>query len=119
MTPSPDDPVPVVAYLQIGLGEMHDGTVIARIRPPGDYNPDWWRFENLVKEKDHLAAIAALQEQNNDLRELLDRKFGAGWEDFDAAHLRQRDRTIAEQQARIEELCRANLKLLAEREDQP
>ena len=36
-----------VAWLQIGVGPLHDGDVIARTTKPKEWNPEWWRFEPL------------------------------------------------------------------------
>jgi hypothetical protein len=36
-----------VAWLQIGVGPLHDGDVIARTTKPKKWNPEWWRFEPL------------------------------------------------------------------------
>jgi len=36
-----------VAWLQIGLGPLHAGDVIARTTKPKKWNPEWWRFEPL------------------------------------------------------------------------
>jgi hypothetical protein len=43
--PKPEeDPV---AWLQIGVGPLHEGDVIARTRKPKEWNPEWWKFEPL------------------------------------------------------------------------
>jgi hypothetical protein len=36
-----------VAWLQIGVGPLHDGDVIARTTKPKEWNPEWWKFEPL------------------------------------------------------------------------
>lgn len=36
-----------VAWLQIGVGPLHEGHVIARTTKPKEWNPEWWKFEPL------------------------------------------------------------------------
>ena len=36
-----------VAWLQIGVGPLHDGDLIARTTKPKEWNSEWWRFEPL------------------------------------------------------------------------
>ena len=36
-----------VAWLQIGVGPLHEGDVIARTTKPKEWNPEWWKFEPL------------------------------------------------------------------------
>lgn len=36
-----------VAWLQIGVGPLHEGDVIARTTKPREWNPEWWKFEPL------------------------------------------------------------------------
>jgi hypothetical protein len=47
-----------VAWLQIGLGPLHAGDVIARTTKPKKWNPEWWRFDPL-----YTAPPAAQPEQ--------------------------------------------------------
>ena len=36
-----------VAWLQIGVGPLHEGDVIARTTKPKEWNSEWWKFEPL------------------------------------------------------------------------
>lgn len=36
-----------VAWLQIGVGPLHEGDVLARTTKPKEWNPKWWKFEPL------------------------------------------------------------------------
>jgi len=55
-----------VAYLQIGLNENTGLVAAARVNPPKEYNPDWWKFTPLyalgdTNPLDTIAGLATYQ----------------------------------------------------------
>ena len=57
-----------VAWLQIGVGPLHEGDVIARTTKPKEWNPEWWKFEPLYTSPPQRQPLTEEKQIAEDLR---------------------------------------------------
>ena len=61
-----------VAWLQIGVGPLHEGDVIARTTKPKEWNSEWWKFEPLYTTPPQRTWVGLTDEEANELWESTD-----------------------------------------------
>ena len=61
-----------VAWLQIGVGPLHEGDVIARTTKPKEWNSEWWKFEPLYTTPPQRTWVGLTDEEIADCAEKME-----------------------------------------------